>query len=231
MEKTLILGLFLLITFNLQAQYISLHSETANVHNGKKVTVKQDIFYTLSTNNLVIHFTAPEEYIYQTNLQGEARFYYPKSNEVKLIHDPFLTAKNNLIYYFANNKVSDMGLQEGGFALTNSHNQNNLIISSWQAPTALQQYLASAELVHENFLPKYLAYYSAKGKIVKKIYYLNYQNFRNFVLPMRVVEIEYKTPQDSVIHSQTFSQVQNLYQPSNPMFQFKIPENAKVIND
>jgi len=231
--KKLVLILFTL-SFSLglwsQNKYIYVHSENVSVHNKEKVTLVQDIYYQSPSNKITIKYTAPEEYIYQSNIKGEARFYYPKTNEVKLLHDLFLSSKNNVLYYFANNTVSNMGLEEGGFVLNGSENKDNLIISKWKAPINMQKYIASAELVHENYLPKYMAYFSTKGNIIKKIYYLNYQNQGQFILPMRIIEIEYKSPTDSIIRSQTFSKIKTHYQAFNPMFNFQIPKNAKTID-
>ncbi len=230
-SKAIVLSLLILVIGRLDAQdsYIYAHSETANVHNGKKITIVQDLYYQAPSNKMVIHFIAPQDYIYISSLQGEAKFYYPKTNQVKVMHDLFLSSKNNLLYYFANNQVSDLGLQEGGYTLTQSRNEGDLIISTWQAPLSQQKYISKAEIVHQNYLPKYLAYYSPQGKIIQKIYYLNYQNFGNFVLPQRLVEIEYKAPQDSVIHSTQYSKIRSEYKNFDGYFNFKIPENAKVL--
>ena len=231
--KKIVLILFIL-SYSLglwsQNKYIYVHSENVSVHNKKKVTLIQDIYYQSPSNKIAIKYTAPKEYIYQSNIKGEAHFYYPKTNEVQLIHDLFLSSKNNVLYYFANNIVSNMGLEEGGFVLSGSENKDNLIISNWKAPINMQKYIASAELVHENYLPKYMAYYSTKGNIVKKIFYLNYQKQGQFVLPMRIIEIEYKSPTDSIIRSQSFSKIKTQNQAFSPMFNFQIPKNAKTID-
>jgi len=231
-KKTILLLFILSYSLGLWSQnkYIYVHSENVSVQNKRKVTLTQDIYYQAPSNKIAIKYTAPEEYIYQSNIKGEAHFYYPKTNEVQLIHDLFLSSKNNVLYYFANNRISNMGLEEGGFVLNGSENKDNLIISKWKAPINMQKYIASAELVHENYLPKYMAYYSAKGNIVKKIFYLNYQNQGQFTLPMRIIEIEYKSPTDSIIRSQTFSKIKTQAQAFNPMFNFQIPKNAKTIN-
>lgn len=230
MEKKVVFLFFLLSFSSAYAQhfYVKVLSETANVYKGKKVTIIQDIYYQTEGNKLLSHFIKPEEYIYSTNLKGEARFYYPATNKVKLMHDMFLSSKNNLLYYFVNNQLGDMGLREAGFQLTSSTTSNNQNISSYKPPLDMVQQILKVELVHENFLPKFMAYYSPKGDVVKKIYYANYQQYQNFILPLRVVEIEYKSPNDSIIHNQVFKNVEVSTSAFDAYFDYIIPANAKM---
>jgi len=140
----------------------------------------------------------------------------------------FLSSKNNLLYYYVNNQLGDMGLREAGFQLTSSTSSNNQNISSYKPPIDLVQQMMKVELVHENFLPKYMAYYSAKGEVMKKIYYANYQQYQNFILPLRVVEIEFKSPNDSIIHNQIFKNVEVSTIVFDAYFDYIIPANAKM---
>jgi hypothetical protein len=231
MENKIILFFILLfsqLTIKAQNLYVKVQSETVHVYQGKKVTIVEDMFFKSPENSLITHFSKPDEYYYLSNLKGEAKLYYPSTNSVKVINDLFLSSKNNILFYFVNNNISDMGLQEGGFTLLGSKQEGNQNISEWKPPMDLASQFLKVEFVHENYLPLYMAYYSAKGNVFKKIYYTNYQQYNTFVLPTRIVEIEYKSPQDSVIHNQILKNVQTAYTDFDPMFDFKIPENAKL---
>ena len=230
MEKAIIFLVLLVFSVQINAQdfYVKVQSETANVWNGKKVTIVQDMYFQTPSNKLVSHFKKPQEYFYTSNLKGEASFYYPATNTVKLIHDLFLSSKNNILYYYVNNSIGDMGLQEAGFMLIASRQEGSQNISEWKAPLDMLQQIIKVEMVHENYLPKYMAYYSPKGEIIKKIYYADYQQYDRFILPMRILEIEYKNSQDSVMHSQVFKQVETSYTPFDANFDFKVPIDAKL---
>jgi hypothetical protein len=64
---------------------------------------------------------------------------------------------------------------------------------------------------------------------MKKIYYTNYQDFTQFRLPLKIIEISYLPSGDSVINRTQFSEVKLASVPENKYFNFKIPDNAKPI--
>ena len=163
-----------------------------------------------------------------SNALGEIKTYYPKSNEVAYRQVGELSSKRNLIYYFANNLTDNLGLIDEGFTLESNTFEDNYYVTTWKSPSVLTG-IKSVKMVFENGAPVYSEYKAIDEKILKKTYYTNYTNFQRFRLPMKIIEISYKSAKDSIMSRTEFSNVKVLSSADNSYFDFKIPEDAKSI--
>ena len=134
-----------------------------------------------------------------------------------------------MLYYFLSNRIEDLGLKELGFSLRETKVDGANIIRTYFPVNSKSNY-AKVEMVHENHLPIYCAYYDAKDQIVHKIYYSNYQNISSFIFPNRVTEIVY-SGKDSIISRMVYSNVKIDNNATSPNFEFTVPSNAKVVQD
>lgn len=231
-------GIFLLINLLLlsfssgaqQGGYISLRQQTEVLENQKKITNEVDLYLDNNKQILTKYYHSSPEFILVANSLGEIKTYYPAKNEVDYKHIGELSSKKNLIYYFANNLTTDLGLADEGFSLISNTYEKELYVTLWKAPSILKG-IEAVKMVFENGLPIYSEYQANKKKIIKKIYYTNYKDFPQFRLPLKVIEISYMPSGDSIINRTIFSNVKVSSSADNTYFNFKIPDNAKPVKN
>jgi outer membrane lipoprotein-sorting protein len=209
---------------------ISCSMETVSLTQNKKFRLTADIYYNYSSGKLIMHYSKPSDYLLLTNSKGEAKMYNPKTNEVSLKMGFEYDTKNTLLYYFFANKQYDLGLKDLGFSLKDTKFDEGLMITTWQPPFDMKSAVGKVELVHENYLPIYLGYFSPEGKLTKKIYYYEYTQVANVKLPLKVVEFNYLSNNDSLVSRTIYSNIKYNEQANSKYFSFKIPDNAKVID-
>jgi hypothetical protein len=140
-----------------------------------------------------------------------------------------MSSKRNLIYYFANNLTDHLGLADEGFSLISNTFEDRYYVTLWKAPSILGG-IETVKMVFDNGFPIYSEYKANKEKILKKIYYLSYNDFARFRLPSKIIEISYLPKGDSIISRTAFSDVKVSSTADNSYFNFKIPEDAKPLN-
>ena len=212
-----------------QGSYISLKQRTEILENNKKIGNEVDLFFDNNKLILTKHYHSPSEFILVSNSLGEIKTFYPVSNEVSFKQIAELSSKRNLIYYFANNLINDLGLVDEGFILSSNSYENQFYVTLWKAPSILKG-IQSVKMVFENGLPVFSEYKGNKNEILKKIYYTNYKDFTQFRLPQKIIEISYLPSGDSIINRTLFSNVTVSAKAESKYFNFKIPENAKPVS-
>ena len=220
-------------SISLKAQtgnYISLKQKTEVLENSKKATKEVDLYFDKEKQVVTKYYYSSPDFITVANSFGEVKTYYPESNEVSFEQVSELSSKRNLIYYFANNLIDDLGLVDEGFSLISNKFEGQYYVTTWQPPSALRG-IGNVKMVFENGLPVYSEYQASEENILRKIYYTNYKDFKQFRLPMNIVEISYVPSKDSIISRTTFSDVKLSWSDDDsPYFNFKIPEDAKPIS-
>ena len=208
---------------------VSAEAEIRRVHNGQAVTIRKEIFFN-PNGRMVVHFTHPEEYFMVTNHFGEARIFHPKTNEVMVINDRSFSSEVEPIFYFLNNLTEDLGLRSLGFSLSSTRRDGNYLIRTY-TPNDPRSNFSKVEMVHENHLPIFVAYYDNRNRIVRKIYYSNYQTFASMALPQRITEINYPSANDSIVSRLIYSNIKVGRNATSPKFDFTIPSNARVVDN
>jgi hypothetical protein len=221
---------FLFFQASLQSQdrdRVSVTQETQVLSGGTKSIFKCDIYYNKEKDVVVTHHFYPAEFIKMSNRLGELKIYFPETNTVSVSQSQTLSTTNELLYYFINNKVADLGLTREGFKLISSIREGDLMITRWQAPASLK-IVNQVKIVFKNMLPVYAEYAGLDGHIMKKIYYSRYNSYESFSLPLRITEISFESRSDSTIRLSVFSNVRTAGFPDNNYFNFQIPDNAKI---
>lgn len=223
---TLLPGCFMYAQFK---DCVSVSQEIQVLSKGTKSVFKCDIFYNKEKDAIVTHHYYPVEFVKMSNRLGEMKIYFPETNKVTIEQNQSLSTTNELLYYFINNKLSDLGLSKEGFKLTNTIREEGLVVTYWQAPVSLKV-INLIKIVFKENLPVYAEYLGSDGKILKKIYYSKYADFKSFRIPLRITEISFDDKKDSTIRLSVFSNVLTNGFPDNNYFNFKIPENATIGN-
>ncbi|TVR41841.1 MAG: hypothetical protein EA394_05005 [Bacteroidia bacterium] len=209
---------------------IMLSMESSTLQQGKAATVKAELFYQSLNGRLVTKFVQPLEQIMVTNRQGELSIYSFDDHTVYRRQSMEYSSENNLIYFFLNGKTQDMGLRDMGFTQISTEFSESLMITKWMPPAALGHLFSHIELVHEDYMPIYAGYYDAGQKLVKKVYYSDYEIFPDIILPMTITEFNYLPDGDSIISRVRFSDIHMNRQAVSAWFDFEIPDDAKIID-
>jgi hypothetical protein len=233
MKKLQIL-IYILIFFlpqsGLLAQYsncVSVSQEIQVLNKGSKSIFKCDIYYNKENDAVVTHHYYPAEFVKMSNRFGEMKIYFPETNSVTIQQDQTFATTNELLYYFVNNKLTDLGLAKEGFKLITTTRENEMIVTIWQAPVSLK-IISQIKIVYKDMLPIYAEYLGMNGLISKKIYYSKYSDFKTFRIPLRITEISFESKIDSTIRLSVFSNVRTADFPDDNYFNFKIPDDAKI---
>lgn len=199
--------------------------------NGKKIIYNTDVYYHFDKGIMITHNYKPFEYYMITDAKGEIKMYYPDKNEVYISRDPSQITEHSIFYYFLANRLFDFGLRDLGFTISKTEPQKDVIVTRWAPPKEIEKNIKYVELVHQKNLPIYMAYFSAKNKISRKIYYYDYTEEKHLPIrfPKKIVEFNYLDDGDSLITQMIFSNIQYGKAASSSVFEFKIPLNAKIV--
>lgn len=120
-----------------------------------------------------------------------------------------------------------MGLGLYGYKLSATSVEDGGVVKRTYTPSVPGKGVSKVELVQENRLPIYLAYYNAGGAVVSKTYLSSYTRFSNLMLPLRVTSVQFTNKKDSTLVRTIYSDVQ--VDGQDPMFDFKVPADAKPV--
>lgn len=224
--KLLILLTLLLPTLALAQQRLSIDVQTVTVANGKKVTATKSL-YLSPDGRLVSEVHRPQHIITTTNALGEMKMYNPVDNTVMLTDDKEVASSKDIVSIFASGRFVDMDLPMYGYTQSGIRQQDGMTIKTFE-PKSKTSGAAKVELVFERHLPVCMVYYGPKGKAVRKVYFSRYELGR-VPMPMRITEVEYTSPTDSLIRLSTYSNLVIGAEAQSEMFDFQVPSDAVKI--
>ncbi len=210
-----------------QVQKVSVHKKSQILKENQKQTAHADCYYSTDEGTFVTHYTEPQEFIKITNRKGEMKIYFPGKNKVNIKQDFYFSSQNELLYYFVNNLTEDLGLKKEGFTLSDTKYDEGYMVTTWSSPPSIKL-ISKVEIVFENMLPIYSAYYNNKNEIIRKIYYSDYFRGQRFMLPKKITEITYRSQNDSIIKRTIFSDIRQNEDVDPYYLNFKIPDDAKI---
>ena len=213
-----------------QIERMSMNVTSKSLKEGKSVTTTAQVYYTSASGGYMItHSIKPFESYMMINSKGELKIYDPKDNTVIIKPNSGISSQASFMYYFLNGGTADMGLKAAGFSISDTRFENGMVVTTWMPPSVLVGVMGKAELVHENYLPVYMAYYNSKGEPVLKVFYSNFTNVSDVKFPLSVTEFRFTTPKDSTIEKKVYSDIKTNALVNEQQMNFKIPENARVL--
>lgn len=215
--------------FVADSRRIMAHMESEKLISGKKIVIRGDVFYNQAEGKMIVHYTYPQDYFYVSNTLGEVKMYLPESNQVMIQRNPILSSQNDVLYYFLSNKISDLGLKDAGFKLADTKVEDRNVITTWTPPAPANKKVSKVEIVHQNFVPIYSAYFDLDEKISKKIYYSKYFQTNEAMIPQLITEIEYIPTGDSIISRKKYSEIKTGFSAQSHYFDFSVPGDAKLV--
>ncbi|QHT70513.1 hypothetical protein GXP67_29610 [Rhodocytophaga rosea] len=210
-------------------QKLSARMTTKAAKLGTTTTVKADVYYH-SSGKMITHFFYPVEMFMINNAKGEVSIYDPAKNTAKQQQHYAFSTETSQLYYFLQNKKSDLGMKALGFTVNNTKFEEDLMITKWLPPAALAGQIQEVELVHRGANPIFMKYVGKDGKNAKKVYYYNYTNLNGIDFPQAITQIDFTTSKDSVITKTAYSDIKINESASHAYFDYAIPSTAKIIH-
>jgi outer membrane lipoprotein-sorting protein len=208
---------------------VSAKLNTRTVRAGKVVVLNGEIYYKIAGGKMISHYTEPfEQYIFNTS-KGELKIYDPKKNTINQQVNFQLGTETTQFYYFFNKYKEDMGLRKMGFVNKVTKFENKLLVTTWQAPPKVEKDIKLVELVHKDGNPIYTKYIDGQNKVIKKIYYADYQKIGNSDFPLTITQIDYIAAKDSVIMKTKYSDIKMNENANSKLANYTIPSNAKYV--
>ena len=209
---------------------IMLRMESQSLQAGKTAVLHADLYYQALDGKLITRMDAPINKVMITNRQGELTIYDPEDQTVYRTRELEYSSENNLIFFFLTGKTQDLGLGDMGFTIDRTEFKDGLLITQWIPPRAHSHVFSHIELVHEDHLPIYAAYFDAAGKMIKKVFYSDFEIYSDVILPLTVTEFNYLPGGDSIVNRVRFSDVRTNRQAVSSWFEFEIPDDARYID-
>jgi hypothetical protein len=208
---------------------ISMDMETKTVVKGKAAKITASIYYTME-GKMTSYYNEPVPLVVTNTRKGEITIYNIRNNTVSHQENYIFSTETNQLYYFLDNKKTDLGLISLGYSIVETKFEDGLKITRWKPPVSLQSEISLVELVHEKANPIYIAYFNKKNLPLKKIYFYNYMQLSGTInLPRVVTQINFSTEKDSSVMKTTYSNFKLNQAVENDKLDFKIPPDAKVI--
>jgi outer membrane lipoprotein-sorting protein len=195
---------------------------------GTTTTVKADVYYQ-SSGKMITHFFYPVEIFLVNNEKGEVSIYDPVKNTAKQQQNYAFSTETSQLYYFLQNKKSDLGLKSLGFTVNSTKFEEDLMITKWMPPTPLLKMVQEVELVHRGPNPIFMKYVGKDGKNAKKVYYYNYTTLNGIDFPLVITQIDFMSSKDSVITKTTYSEIKTNESANDAYFDYTIPSTAKIL--
>ncbi|HBB93486.1 MAG: hypothetical protein A2X22_12485 [Bacteroidetes bacterium GWF2_49_14] len=212
-----------------QPRRLSLSSLEETLHNGKVIKSASEMYFDLTAGRIINMASTPEEFVYISDIEGNADIYYPSRNSRITNKNLIFSTRNNNLWFFLNGQGYDLGLQGMGFKVEGIRNEDSYTITTWQAPLRYLKEVDKIDLVHENHLPVYLEYRNTKGGVTLKVYYNDFVRIGESMVPSRVTEIVFANPKDSTIRRSTYTNIKWGAQADTQGFDYTIPTDAKIL--
>jgi outer membrane lipoprotein-sorting protein len=211
-------------------QKLSLDLTARTLFQGKSITAKGSVYYKPTNGLLVTKMFTPINQIIIATSTGELKSYDPQTNKVALSQGSEFSTKNSFIYSVLSGQTNDMGLSSSDYKITDTKNDDGVIVNTWTAPVDRPAQAQQIEIAYENYLPIYLGFINAEGEIIQKTYYTNYQSVSYIKMPLTITEITYYNEADSSITQRKYSNMKLNTEVDNTWLDFQIPDDAEVVD-
>lgn len=195
---------------------------------GKSVVTTTKSVYCSNNGRLVVCCDKPIQYILQTNINGEAKFYFPKTKEVFADNQGTANSKDELLTIFLLGRIEDLGVGLYGYRLIKSEQvEDGLTKRTYKCMDPNMP--PFTEIVYgKDYLPIYSATLTEDGHVQTKVYYSRYSPVGYVPFPHRLTQINYNSPKDSTVVRTVYSNIE--VDGDDPMFDFQVPADAKPLD-
>jgi hypothetical protein len=207
---------------------ISVDLKVKKLIKSKLYTYDAEICYK-ANGDMVTYYKPPLGYYQLSDKQGNVRIYTPQDNTLRTIQDAYMGTQSSYFHCFMTYRQGDLALRDQGFTLRNTVFERGHNISIWLPPRLKTSAVSEIKLAHFNNKIVFASYIGHDGKPFKKTYYGKMITLHGVEFPESITEITYtnKERSDSLVEKSYFSNFKVNAQANSPLFDYKIPANAK----
>lgn len=224
------LALLMLLPFQQQRlMQVSLEYQSRILEKGKYITVTGKVYFNRQTAELTTHLIKPFETVTIVNADGDLRIHDPLANTLVQNRSSTNTSEASYLSHFLSGTYSDLGLRKAGYTISGTKTDNGMLITTWVPQQGFSSPIGSIELVKEKDLPIYIAFFDHKKKQLGRMYFSKFSKLADTYYPGKIVEIMYKEKNDSMVTTKNYSNPLLNAAVEQKYIQYKIPSNARVI--
>lgn len=216
---------------SMSIEKLSLDLHVRTLYQGKSVRGSGTLYYQTRGGKLITKMDAPLEQLVITTTTGEYKSYDFKDNTVMLMQGAEFSSRSSFVHQFITGQVTDMGLTQIGYKLTETKYQDNLVVNVYRAPSNIDISAQRAEIAYEDFLPIFIGFFDANGAPIQKTYYTNFQNVGYARMPFTITEIAFMGEADSSITQRIYSNLKLNGEVSNEWLNYEIPKDANIVRE
>ena len=220
---------FLGFTGGEPVKQISLEYNSRILEKGKYITVAGEVYFRKSTGLMTTRLTRPFEMVTIVNSQGEVKIHDPSANTLVQNRSAMNSSEGSYLWHFLNGSYNDLGLAKTGYVIKTSKPEDGLMVTTWVPKQGFSSPIGKIELVHEKSLPVYIGYMDHQGKMLGKMYFSAFTTSGDVVFPSKITEIMYRSLRDSVITTKSYSEPRINNEVDLKYLDYKIPANAKIV--
>ncbi len=225
--------IFSLLSFafiqNDQPQLISFDFSSKNIENKKIITTEGEVYFNKKNFQMVTHLKKPFESVIFVNADGEVKVYDFESNTVVQFASSLASSESSYFWYFFTGQYHDFGLAKNGYSIKETKIEEGVLVNTWAPLIGKEKYATNQKVIiaSEKNLPIYIEFFKDKNTSAGKIYFSEYQKIHGYSIPLKIVEIYYKTKKDSIVTIKKYFNPKIGKDVTTKYIDFKIPGNAK----
>ncbi len=194
-----------------------------------KISSLETNIYISADGKIVTYYSKPDNIVVVNNEKGQVSIYDKNNNSVVKSQNSHYSSKTNQLYYFINNKKSDLGLSDIGFSIKDVSYEEGLTVTEWIPPSEGAEYFSTIKIVHDKDNPIFMEYKDQYGMTIKKVYFYDYEEISYFDIPKSITQIDFRSENDSIVSKTQFKNISFDSSESAEKLAFKIPNDATLI--
>jgi hypothetical protein len=223
--SVLIIFLFLSLVGYCQTTYRFKSEITIKVKNqqGAIQYTKGTVRYDKNIKKLLFHISFPQKEFYVSSDTIICKY---QNNKLLSIQSNPLKPEFSIFHFILNNDLSDFGLKNSNFSITNIEKSNDLIITKWSPPAIPNFPLGNILVSSKNKRLQSVLIYNQKGELLNRQIYKKYSFVNGVEIPSEILSVSdiagVKTYQ--IIE---FDKIQINEQGNDPEYDFQLEKNKK----
>ena len=193
MVKKIFLLTFLLLLFfkgNTQHSYRFTSEITlkAKSKTGEFQYTKGVVHYNLKNKKLLFNITFPQKEFY---LSVDTLIYKFQNNKLLSVQNNPIKPEFSIFQFILNNDLSDFGLKNSSFSISNIEKNNGLIITKWSPPAIVNFPIGNILISTKDKRLQSVLIYNKKGILLSRQIYKDYNMVNGVGIPSEILSVSY----------------------------------------
>ncbi len=219
----LLLGILYFLPYILKGQkYYRITGDYSNktvTYDGKAMLSRGTFYYDKNYQKLVYVNSFPEKDIWVP--YDTMTFNIIKEKVVKRIKTPPL-AQFSIFQLALTSQINNYGLKKSGFLIDKVEKAGDMVITTWIPPKYLAKMFGKVLISIKSNKLSGIVFIESTGKILRKQFFNNFENFNGVEFPLEVIDITYTNGKENYQVS-TYKKIQVDEVSSNYFYNYPVP--------